>query len=248
MQMRRLETVVGKPLLRRTGRGVVPTPDGELLLGYATRILALGEEASSRLSQQPMAGNVRIGLAEEIAITSLPAALGRLRRQFRDLHLHVYVDHSAAIARRWQDGELDLVVATASAVAAETVDTWAVELLWVTAIDSAPDPAQPLDIVAYDEPCIWRRRMLDALTDTGRAYRVTVTSQSIAAIRSAVENGLGVALMTSECVDPARMRIVSTNDGVPEALSVRYGLYTHRKPTEITEIVRRALLETVQAP
>ena len=45
MQMRRLEDLLDRQLLQRTGRGVVPTAEGELFLGYATRMLALGDEA-----------------------------------------------------------------------------------------------------------------------------------------------------------------------------------------------------------
>ncbi|OXC89929.1 LysR family transcriptional regulator, partial [Achromobacter sp. KAs 3-5] len=41
-QIRRLEEMVGKRLLHRTGRGMAPTTEGELLLSYANRILALG--------------------------------------------------------------------------------------------------------------------------------------------------------------------------------------------------------------
>ncbi|RUW66205.1 LysR family transcriptional regulator, partial [Mesorhizobium sp. M4B.F.Ca.ET.049.02.1.2] len=40
MQMRRLEGLLQRHLFQRTGRGVVPTAEGELFLGYATRILA----------------------------------------------------------------------------------------------------------------------------------------------------------------------------------------------------------------
>ena len=62
MQMRRLEGLLQRHLFQRTGRGVVPTAEGELFLGYATRILALGDEAVARLQQAGIGGGVRIGL------------------------------------------------------------------------------------------------------------------------------------------------------------------------------------------
>ncbi|WP_245499890.1 LysR family transcriptional regulator [Mesorhizobium sp. M4B.F.Ca.ET.089.01.1.1] len=56
MQMRRLEGLLQRHLFQRTGRGVVPTAEGELFLGYATRILALGDEAGARLQQAGIGG------------------------------------------------------------------------------------------------------------------------------------------------------------------------------------------------
>ena len=44
-QMARLEAQAGKPLLRKQGRGLVPTDAGETMLGYARRLLELDDEA-----------------------------------------------------------------------------------------------------------------------------------------------------------------------------------------------------------
>jgi DNA-binding transcriptional LysR family regulator len=86
MQMRRLESLLERQLFQRTGRGVVPTAEGEILLGYATRILALGDEAMARLQQTEISGGLRIGLAEEVAArvpafpgNSSSAAYGRIQ-------------------------------------------------------------------------------------------------------------------------------------------------------------------------
>jgi DNA-binding transcriptional LysR family regulator len=109
MQMRRLESLLERPLFQRTGRGVVPTAEGELFLGYATRILALGDEAQARLRQAEISGGVRIGLAEEVATAALPAALGRLHRAYPDIRLDVAVDHSIALGRLWGEDGLDII-------------------------------------------------------------------------------------------------------------------------------------------
>src|SRR5262245_53783310 len=111
MQMRRLESLIDKPLFQRTGRGVVPTAEGEVFLGYATRILALGDEALARLHEAKLSGGLRIGLPEEMAASALPAALGRLHRAYPDIHLDVTVEHSVALGRLWGEEGLDIMVA-----------------------------------------------------------------------------------------------------------------------------------------
>ena len=248
MQIRRLEDLLGSRLLRRTGRGVIPTTEGELFLSYATRILSLGEEVVARLGEQRTCDPIRIGLAEEIAVKALPEALGRLRRTWPDLHLDIVVDHSIAIADRWREGELDLAVATCSSFSGDAAETWDIELLWVGGIDYGPDPARPLDIIAYAEPCIWRRRMVDALAEIGRNYRVTLTSQSISAIRAGVESGLGVALMTAECVRPETMRALPTSASLPPPLIVQYGLYAPDQPNKITKAAMEFLAHSLRLP
>lgn len=47
LRMKKLEEQVGQPLFRKAGRTVAPTEAGDLLLGYARRIVALNDEALS---------------------------------------------------------------------------------------------------------------------------------------------------------------------------------------------------------
>jgi DNA-binding transcriptional LysR family regulator len=85
MQMRRLESLLERHLFQRTGRGVVPTAEGEIFLGYATRILALSDEAFARLRHNEIKGGVRIGLAEEVSAAVLPSMIGRLHRAYPEI-------------------------------------------------------------------------------------------------------------------------------------------------------------------
>src|SRR4051794_34046089 len=50
-QIRRLEETVGQPLLHRNGKQVSLTEQGERLLSYARRILALAQEAREVIHQ-----------------------------------------------------------------------------------------------------------------------------------------------------------------------------------------------------
>ncbi|WP_313622970.1 LysR family transcriptional regulator [Achromobacter sp.] len=228
-QIRRLEEMVGKRLLHRTGRGMAPTTEGELLLSYANRILALGEAAAARLRERAVAGSVRIGLSEDVAVAALPAALGRLRRSCPNLHLEVIIDDGERLAARWQEGTLDVAVGACTGFVDEPIETWSVDLHWVCGIDEAPDPDQPLDVIVYAEPCSWRRLAFDALTAAGRDFRVSLTSHNVGATVAAVENGLGVALLTTECLRPDTMRVISIGDDGTAPLTAQFGLYAaHR--------------------
>lgn len=235
MQMRRLETLLDRQLFQRTGRGVVPTAEGEIFLGYASRILALADEAFARLRQTGISGGVRIGLAEEVANSALSAALGRLHRSYPDIHPDVVVEHSVALGRLWQDDALDIMIAPTSVVVADALIAWNVELQWVSAMDYVPDQDRPLDLVAFTAPCLWRRRMIEALAATGREHRVTFTSQSITALQAAIENGLGIGLLPPESVRPGAMRPLKESAGLPAPLIVQYGLYARDSRTPVVD-------------
>jgi DNA-binding transcriptional LysR family regulator len=245
MQIRRLESVLERQLFQRTGRGVVPTAEGELFLGYATRIVALSDEALARLRQTEISGGVRIGLSEEVATAALPAALGRLHRAYPDIRLDVVVDDSLALGRLWQEDSLDLMLCSTSAVIADALTTWNVELLWVCGLDYFPDDSRPVDLVATAPPCLWRRRMIDALSANGREHRVTFTSQSVTALQAAIENGLGIGLLPPESIRAGAMRVLKASAGIPDPLTVQYGLYVQERRTPVVNAAIDVLLDGI---
>src|SRR3546814_20624486 len=62
LQMRRLEALVGAPLVKQTGRTLLLTSEGALLLSYAREILRLNDEAASYFNCSKIAGCFRVGL------------------------------------------------------------------------------------------------------------------------------------------------------------------------------------------
>ena len=61
MQIKRLETSLGFSLFERTSQGMSPTNEGEQLLQFARRMLALNDEAMGRLTSPDYEGVVRFG-------------------------------------------------------------------------------------------------------------------------------------------------------------------------------------------
>jgi DNA-binding transcriptional LysR family regulator len=252
MQMRRLESLLDRRLFQRTGRGVVPTAAGELFLGYAIRILALSDEAFARLRRADMSGVVRIGLAEEIATAALPAALRKLHRAYPDVHLDVVIEHSIALGRLWSEDGLDIMIGPTSVVIADALMTWNVELQWMCALDYDLDQDRPLDLVAFTAPCLWRQRMLEALVAANREHRVAFTSQSITALRAAVENGLGIGLLPANSAGISAVQTLKTSADMPGPVAVQYGLYAHdqRAPAvdAALDVLREGIPATSKAP
>src|SRR4051812_20795258 len=62
LQMRKLEETTGQTLLRKNGRRLALTHEGEIMLGYARRLLELNDEAVAALKKPSLEGDVRVGV------------------------------------------------------------------------------------------------------------------------------------------------------------------------------------------
>src|SRR5213593_3965554 len=82
--IRALEDELGVQLLDRLGRGATPTRAGQLLLGYARRMLALAREAQQALDQFQgrMSGELVIGGSTIPGEYVLPALIGGVKVKY----------------------------------------------------------------------------------------------------------------------------------------------------------------------
>src|SRR6476646_6091684 len=79
-QIRRLEDTLGRELLHRNGKQATPTEEGERLLSYARRILALEQEARDVLARPTGEGIIRLGIPEDFAAYRLTELLSNFTR------------------------------------------------------------------------------------------------------------------------------------------------------------------------
>ncbi|MBR7539064.1 LysR family transcriptional regulator, partial [Mycobacterium tuberculosis] len=69
MQLKRLEADLGTQLLKRSSRGVSLTDSGEILVAYARKLIALGQDARQQIEGRQLVGRVRLGLIEDLVVT-----------------------------------------------------------------------------------------------------------------------------------------------------------------------------------
>jgi len=111
LQIDRLEEIAGTALFVRKGRGLALTEAGAALLPYARRMLALNDEALTRLADLgAMSGWLRLGLAEDLAEGWLPGLLGRFTRAHPDLRLELQSGRGSQLTAALAAGDLDLAL------------------------------------------------------------------------------------------------------------------------------------------
>ncbi|KQV33169.1 MULTISPECIES: LysR substrate-binding domain-containing protein [unclassified Rhizobium] len=224
MQLRRLEENLQAKLLKRSSRGMTMTEAGEVLLPYAQTILGLSGSARRALSEQHVRP-IRFGMTEDIAVGSLPKALELFAASYPDVSLDLTIAGSRALSEKLALGLLDVVIGDPDEVGMKPVSRWQVPLQWVASRDFRACKETPLPLVLFDTPCTWNGKMMKALDEIGRPWRRAVTTTSLSSIQSAVEAGLGVAVLLDAGTQRDRMKVLGIADGMPPAPTVEFGIF-----------------------
>ncbi|KAA0594528.1 DNA-binding transcriptional LysR family regulator [Azospirillum lipoferum] len=242
LQMKKLEEQVGQPLFRKAGRTVALTDAGDLLLGYARRIVALNDEALSAARGRAMDGTVRVGFPQDLAERWLPAVLGSFHRDHPRIHVEAQVGRGRELRERVAQGALDLALAfgeiggNPGATAFGAVTLAHLPVAWVAPGGFHIDVENPLPLALLDSPCMFRQHGIERLDGGGRPWRITFTSPSLSGLWAAVEAGLGITIRTPLGL-PDTLAILDPHVGLPELGSVPLEL--HRAPSAANPAVDR---------
>ncbi|GMG83136.1 LysR substrate-binding domain-containing protein [Paralimibaculum aggregatum] len=226
LQIAKLEERLQTRLLRRSSRHVSQTPEGELLIGYARRILALADEAATALTAPEAAAPFRVGFADYLAPDHLHALLGRFRQAHPKLVFELRLGTGLMLREALASGALDVAVAGPDGgMGADDGEVLLTEpMVWVAASQGAPQGAplaEPVPLVLMQPPCSFRRVALEALDRAGLGWRVGTEANAIQAVRSAVQAQLGVSAVARSAA--AGMRILGAPlPALPETAMVAY--------------------------
>lgn len=250
LQLRKLEEQVGQPLLLKRGRGLALTEAGEVLLGFARRLLDLNDAALAAVRSPALSGEVRIGLPQDFAETRLPAALSRFARLHPGLRVSARVACNARLREAFEAAELDLALLwDEDGTLGPEAALLELPMVWIGKRDgSGPPPDAPLPLALLDAPCLFRRAALDALDARRIPWRVSFGSPSLSGLWAAVTAGLGVTVRTAHGL-PGSLAPLGAAAGLPALPSLRLSLQTPRVGAgPAVERVAATLRETFAEP
>lgn len=215
LQIKRLEEIIGKPLLERTNKKVMLTADGETMVAYARRMLAISQELKSRFEEPDIEGELRLGTPEDFATAYLPQVLARFARSHPHAQLNVRCDLTLHLQEGFDRGEYDIVLLKQKPTAmTEGVMVWHKPLVWVSG-EIAPEGGAVLPLVLAPQPCVYRKHAFESLDKAHCGWRVVYTSPSLAGTIAAVKAGLGVTVLPRDMV-PEGLTVLGAESGLPE--------------------------------
>ncbi|MEP7456428.1 LysR family transcriptional regulator [Phyllobacterium sp. SB3] len=214
MQMKRLEEIVGQPLLNRTGRGVFMTVHGERLLIHARRILRLHDEAMAELSGRSLSGTLRFGCPDDYADAFLPGLL----RSFAQLHPQVMIEVVCASTPRLltqlDRNILDLALTSVPLDTGHSV-LRRESLVWVGQKSGSEDWSVPFRLALGDPDTLDHRAAVTALAQAKQSYEIAYSSGSLSGLLAVVRSGQAIAVLTKAAV-PSDLAILSKATHLPD--------------------------------
>lgn len=243
MQLKRLEDSLGQALLDRSGRGVALTAQGEQLLGYARRMLALNDEALARMTGEAWEGEIRFGVPHDIVYPHIPAVLARFARSHPRVRVVLSSSHTRKLLWAFQRGEVDLILTTEDTAPAGGETLVERRLVWIGAEGSRVWRDRPLKL-AFEHICAFRPLALRALEAAEVPWTMAVESDSTRTVEASLAADLGVACMLEGTLPP-HVETIDHGGTLPALPTVRINLYTATGPNaaltaQLAEAVREA--------
>lgn len=196
-KMKRLESKLNRSLFSRTGGRLVFTVDGEKLLDYARRLVRLHDEACASFRQSDLAGELRLGITEDVSAPGMAQILSSFSTSFPNVALTSRVAHTPKLLRWLQTGEVDM--ALIEVFESDRLPTDRVigrqSVAWLLAEDFVLESSRPIPYVTYHRDCFYKAWAEQALARDDRQLRVVFECPSIDGMVNAVHSGLGIGLV-----------------------------------------------------
>jgi DNA-binding transcriptional LysR family regulator len=202
-QIKRLQILLGRELLDKSAPGVMLTATGELVVGYARRLLQINDQILHLAGPRAAVRTVRLGIPGDFASPVLARTLAGFRTQWPDVCVEISNAPSERLLHDLRSGELDVIV-TLSDVKSDPDARfqWTEELVWVRGPSTRLDANGPVPLASCGESCTQQRLAVATLEKIGRSYSVVLTAPNLTEVASAVAAGFGItALSRSRIVD-----------------------------------------------
>lgn len=210
VRIRKLEDILQIQLIHRTSRTFELTSHGEILLGYAKRILALNDETVERLSGPDLSGQLRVGIAEYLAPLTLHRILHRFRTHYPQLRLEVVIGLGQDLAPDFARGNFDLAVAGAGPMLENGEPLFEEEMSWIGGPTWSPGEEEMIHLITLPSPCRFRKAAVDSLEAQGRPWEVSLVCSSVAGIQQGLRAGFGVSVLPMSSIPPDLRQIRAT--------------------------------------
>lgn len=202
-------------LIDRLGREAVPTRAGEILHGYARKLLAMRDEAEAAMAdfQGRLQGRLVVGGSTIPGGYLLPRIIGAFSSLYPDVTVSLIIADTAKIVEQVLSGELELGVVGARTTQKHLVQE-AVAVDEMRLIVTSDHPWSGLKRISLEdlcsEPFVIResgsgtRKSLEEILSSGGYrlddLRITAEMGSTVAVIQAIKGGVGVSILSTTAV------------------------------------------------
>ncbi len=223
MQIKRLEDALDTVLLRRSGRGVDLTVEGEQVLGYARRMLVLNDELQERMRGTAPEGEIRLGVPHDIVPRVMPRVLRAFAAEYPRYRVTLISGVTTRLHDLFAEGGCDVFLATEATPRSGAEELVRLPLIWVGAGDGIAWTQRPLRL-AFEEACIFRTKAQAALDAADIPWELAITAESSRAIDASVSADLACH-MVIDGFDTDELVPIAHGGTLPEIGAVGITMY-----------------------
>jgi len=191
MQMKRLEQQTGTKLIERVGRGVSLTDDGEKLASYARQMLAINDEAWTRLVNDEFDGELTLGVPFDIVNPHIPIILREARDRYPRIKVKLVSSLTCYLKERFAEGTIDIAITTEARVDRRAEELVRTDLHWWGACGGDAHRQSPLP-VAICRNCAMKPEVTRVLGKAGIPWEFVSDTDTDAAVHAMVSADLAV--------------------------------------------------------
>jgi len=240
LKIKRLEEQLNCRLFRRTAKPLELSHDGEVVLGYARRLLDLSQEMAQRVAKPKSTRALRLGVVDHFGPQLLPLWLAKFRETLPDTKILSDIGLTDELLKALEDDKFDLVIASAGytamgeyklAPSIEETHLQKEKLLWVHAEKSRIDPSKdPLPLVMFGTKCRFRPIALEALQKAGRTWEIVYVGGSLNSVQTAVEADLGLSVLSPLSLSQGTA-IAHKGSRLPKLPTADLAIYSRKTPS-----------------
>lgn len=223
MQIKRLEEMLGQSLFDRVGRGMSLTAEGDQLLTYGRRMVAINDEAVARMTGAAYEGELILGVPHDIVYPHIPNVLRRFAEAYPRVKVQLKSSFTRPLMDRYRRGECDMILTTETSCGPEGETLARLPLIWVGAPGGVRWRQQPVRL-AFEENCLFRSSAQNALDQAGMAWELAVQSRSSRTVEATISADLAIHVCLDGC-GPPHVEPIEHNGALPDLPEMNINLY-----------------------
>lgn len=214
-RIKQLEESIGAQLFFRERQRLHLSPDGELLLSYALRLLQLADEARASVGGGQLRGTLRLGALESTTASRLPKLLSDFHQIHPDVRVELITGTNDFLVSALVDRRVDaaFVAESPNRDGISDVPAFAEQLVLITAgLHRAvlrPRDVADDTVIAFPTGCAYRRIFERWLGDRNLATVRVMELSSYHAIVACVGAGTGIAIVPESVLDTVQSAMVA---------------------------------------
>lgn len=240
MQIKRLEDSLGLSLFLRAARKLALSPEGEQLVSYGRRMLALNDEVLSRFTSSACEGDIRLGVPHDVVYPAIPGVLKRMAQAYPRVRVNLVSSFTVLMKQDFQRGEFDVVLTTEELPDAGAEVLGVRQLVWVGAQGGSAWQRRPLRL-GFKDTCVFRPVAQAALDAAGITWEMATGGESEQAVEATVAADLAVSARMAGSI-PEGTEIIAADNQLPALGEMKLALYrANRRNDEAVDMLMSEL-------